>query len=131
MQYSGSTYYIQVSCANQDIEPDGEADYTNINWQAQVQFRITFPAAHNPAEDWSFQGIPATVGATPVTVSDITLYSGNTLVWGTPPGSGTAPSAPSGLKASAVTPAGATLSWTVSSAGSNPVAGYDVFTSPA
>jgi endoglucanase len=84
-QYAGSTYYIQVSCANQDIEPVGEDDYTGDNYQAQVQFRITFPAAHNPAEDWSFQGIPAASGATPVTVGDITLYSGNTLVWGSPP----------------------------------------------
>ena len=83
-QYSGSIYYVQVSCSNLNIEPAGEADYPGADYQAQVQFRLTFPAPHSPAEDWSFQGIPATVGATPVTVSDITLYSGNTLVWGTP-----------------------------------------------
>lgn len=129
VQYSGSIYYIQVSCANQNIEPDGEADYPNSNYQAQVQFRLTFPAAHNPAEDWSFQGIPATVGATPVTVSDMTLYSGNSLIWGTPPSASTAPAAPGGVKASAVTSTGATLSWTASTAGSNPIAGYDVYTS--
>ena len=129
VQYSGSTYYIQVSCSNLNIEPVGEADYPNADWQAQVQFRITFPAAHDPAEDWSFQGIPATVGATPVTVSDITLYSGNTLVWGTPPTAATPPGAPGALTASAVTSTGATISWTASAAGSNPVAGYDVYTS--
>jgi len=131
-QYSGSTYYIQVSCANLNIEPVGEADYTNDDFQAQVQFRITFPSAHNPAEDWSFQGIPATSNATPVTVSDITLYTGNTLVWGTPPPAAAAPSAPSApgsLTAGSVTSTGATLSWTASKAGSNPVAGYDVYTS--
>ena len=129
VQYSGSIYYIQVSCANQNIEPDGEADYTNVNYQAQVQFRITFPAAHNPAEDWSFQGIPATSGATPVTVSDMTLYSGNTLIWGSPPAAGTPPAAPAALAASGVTGTGATLSWTAPSAGSNAIAGYDVYTS--
>jgi endoglucanase len=129
VQYSGSTYYVQVSCANQNIEPVGEADFTNANWQAEVQFRITFPAAHNPAEDWSFQGIPATANATPATVSDITLYSGNTLVWGTPPASGAGPSAPGSLTASSVTPTGATLSWTASKPGANPVAAYDVYTS--
>jgi endoglucanase len=128
-QYSGSTYYVQVSCANLNIEPVGEDDYTNDDYQAQVQFRITFPAAHNPAEDWSFQGIPSTVGATPVTDSDITLYSGNTLVWGTPPTPSTAPSAPGSLTASGVTSTGATLSWTASTAGTNPIAGYDVYTS--
>jgi len=143
-QYAGSTYYVQVSCGNLNIEPAGEADYSGDDYQAQVQFRITFPAAHNPAEDWSFQGIPPATGATPVTVSDMTLYSGNTLVWGTPPPAASAPSAPSttsdpsatsapsapgALKASAVTPTTATLSWTASAAGSNPVAGYDVYTS--
>ena len=128
-QYSGSTYYIQVSCANLNIEPVGEDDYTNDDYQAQVQFRITFPSAHNPAEDWSFQGIPATVGATPVTVSDITLYSGNTLVWGTPPASSAAPSAPAALTASSVSSTGATLSWTAATAGTNAIAAYDVFTS--
>jgi endoglucanase len=129
VQYSGSTYYIQVSCANQNIEPDGEADYTNSNYQAQVQFRITFPAAHNPAEDWSFQGIPATVGATPATVSDITLYSGNSLIWGAPPTASTPPGPPGALTPSAVTTKGATLSWTASAAGTNPIIGYDVYTS--
>jgi endoglucanase len=131
-QYAGSTYYVQVSCGNLNIEPVGEADYPNDGYQAQVQFRVTFPAAHNPAEDWSFQGIPSATGATPVTVSDITLYSGNTLVWGTPPPSASAPSAPSApgsLTASSVTATGATLSWAASKPGSNPVAGYDVYTS--
>ncbi len=128
-QYSGSTYYIQVSCANLDIEPVGEADYANDDFQAQVQFRITFPSAHNPDEDWSFQGIPSTSGAPPATVSDITLYSGNTLVWGTAPAASTAPSAPGSLTAGQVTSTGATLSWTASKAGTNPIAGYDVYTS--
>jgi endoglucanase len=128
-QYAGSTYYVQVSCANQNIEPVGEADFTGANWQAEVQFRITFPAAHNPAEDWSFQGIPTTPNATPVTVSDITLYSGNTLVWGTPPATAAGPSAPGSLAAGSVTATGATLSWAASKPGANPVAGYDVYTS--
>jgi len=128
-QYAGSTYYVQVSCANLNIEPVGEADFTNADFQAQVQFRITFPAAHNPAEDWSFQGMPTSPNATPATVSDITLYSGNTLVWGTPPASAAGPSAPGSLTASSVTSTGATLSWTASKPGANPVAGYDVYTS--
>jgi endoglucanase len=122
-QYSGSVYYVQVSCANLNLEPVGEDDYTNDDYQAQVQFRITFPSAHNPAEDWSFQGIPSTVGATPVTVSDMTLYSGNTLIWGTPPVSASGPSAPGALTAGSVTSTGATLSWTASTAGARRVPG--------
>jgi endoglucanase len=128
-QYAGNIYYVQVSCANQNIEPAGEADYPNVNFEAQVQFRITFPAAHNPANDWSFQGLPSTVGATPVTVSDMTLYSGNTLVWGNPPSQSTPPSAPGSLAASGVTTTGAALSWGKSTAGTNAIAGYNVYTS--
>jgi endoglucanase len=126
-QLSGSTYYVTVDCSNLDIAPVGEADYPNADWQAQVQLRITFPQAHNPAEDWSFQGIPSTSGATPATVSDIPLYSGNTLVWGTAPNAATGPGAPAGLTASSVTSTGATLSWTASAAGAYPIAGYDVY----
>lgn len=129
VQYSGSVYYIAVSCANLDLEPDGEADYPAIDYQAQVQFRLTFPAAHNPAGDWSFQGLPTVTGAAPATVADITLYSGNTLIWGSAPSSAAGPGAPRSLTASAVTTTGATLSWTASAAGANPVAGYDVYTS--
>jgi endoglucanase len=128
-QFSGSTYYITVNCSNLNIEPVGEDDYTNDDWQAQVQVRITFPQAHNPAGDWSFQGIPSTSGATPVTVADIPLYSGNTLVWGTGPAAAAGPGAPAGLAASAVTGTGATLSWTASTAGTYPIAGYDVYSS--
>jgi endoglucanase len=128
-QFSGSTYYVTVNCSNLNIEPVGEADYTNDDWQAQVQVRITFPQSHNPAEDWSFQGIPSTVGATPVTVSDIPLYSGNTLVWGTSPSAATGPSTPGTLSAGSVTGTGATLSWTASTAGMYPIAGYDVYSS--
>lgn len=128
-QYSGSTYYITVSCANQNLEPDGEADYADIDYWAQVQFRITFPAAHNPAEDWSFQGIPTTVNATPVTVADIPLYSGNTLVWGSAPSTATPPATPGKLTAGSVTSTGATLSWTASAPGGNALAGYDVYSS--
>jgi endoglucanase len=127
-QYSGNVYYVTVSCANLDIAPDGEADYPGIDYQAQVQFRITFPAAHTYQNDWSFQGIPSATNATPVTVGGIALYQGNTLVWGAPPSTGAGPSAPA-LTASAVTSTSATLSWPAATAGSSPVSGYVVRTS--
>lgn len=127
-QYAGNIYYITVSCANLDIEPVGEADYTGDDFQAQVQFRITFPSAHAYQNDWSFQGIPATANGTPVTVGGIALYQGNTLVWGAPPSTGKGPGAPT-LTAGAVTSTGATLSWTPATAGSGAVTGYQVRTS--
>jgi endoglucanase len=126
-QFSGSTYYITVDCSNLNIEPVGEADYPNADWQAQVQVRITFPQAHNPAEDWSFQGVPSASGATPATVADIPLYSGDTLVWGTGPAAAAGPGTPGALTAGSVTGTGATLSWSASAAGGYPIAGYDVY----
>src|SRR5205807_9128019 len=60
----------------------------------------------------------------------IELYDGTTKVWGTAPGTQASqpPSAPTNLTAGGVTQNSATLSWTAAVAGSNPVAGYTVFT---
>jgi endoglucanase len=127
-QYSGSTYYVEVNCSNLNIAPAGEDDYTNVDYQAQAQFRITFPGAHNAAADWSYQGIAA-AGATPVTVADIALLAGNQLIWGQLPSTGAAPGAPANLTASVVTTTGATLSWAAPAAGANPVSYYQVSSS--
>ncbi|WP_225847157.1 glycoside hydrolase family 9 protein [Streptomyces sp. HPF1205] len=86
-QYSGSVYYVTVSCEGQDIAPAGQSAF-----HREVQFRLTFPGAHNPANDWSYQGVPTTPGATPVTVQNVVLYDGSTAVWGNAPdGSSTPP----------------------------------------
>jgi endoglucanase len=124
-QFSGSIYYVTVSCEGQDIAPAGQSAF-----HREVQFRLTFPGPHDPTKDWSYQGVATTSGATPVTVNDIVLYDGSTPVWGNAPGNATAPvppSAPGSPKVSAVTSTSATLSWTASTAGDNPIAGYDVF----
>ena len=85
-QYSGSVYYVTVDCTGQSIQPSGQSDF-----RREVQFRITFPAAHDYTRDWSFQGLPATAGATPVNAPDITLYAGSTQLWGTVPGATSSP----------------------------------------
>ncbi|MFL6112561.1 MAG: glycoside hydrolase family 9 protein, partial [Catenulispora sp.] len=124
-QASGSTYYITISCAGQDIAPAGQSAF-----HREVQFRLTFPAAHDYTKDWSFQGLAGlATNATPVNTNYIELYDGSTKVWGTGPGgtNATPPSAPGKPAASAVTATGATLTWSASTAGTNPVAGYDVF----
>ncbi|MEE4542256.1 glycoside hydrolase family 9 protein [Streptomyces sp. V4-01] len=83
-RYAGSVYYVTVSCEGQDIAPAGQSAY-----HREVQFRLTFPGAHDPAGDWSYQGVAATAGATPVTVDHVVLYDGTTQVWGVQPdGSG-------------------------------------------
>jgi len=125
-QFAGSTYYVTVDCTGQDIAPAGQSPF-----HREVQFRITFPAAHDFTKDWSYQDLTGLAnGATPVTTSHIELYDGGTKVWGTAPGAsqvGMPPSAPTNVTAGGVTQNSATLSWTAATAGSNPVAGYDVF----
>ncbi len=125
-QYSGSTYYLTVDCTGQDIAPAGQSQF-----HREVQFRITFPAAHDYTKDWSYQGLTGLAnGATPVNDTNIELYDGTTKVWGNAPGAsqtGTPPSAPANVTASGVTQNSATLSWTAATAGSSPVTGYDVY----
>jgi hypothetical protein len=79
-QYSGSTYYVSVSCAGQDIAPAGQSAF-----HREVQFRITFPAAHDYTKDYSYQGLPSAVNATPVNTANIVLFDGTTQVWGNQP----------------------------------------------
>ena len=78
-QYSGSIYYITVSCAGVDIFPGGQSNY-----QKQVQFRITSSGAWDPTNDWSYQGVAAQ-GTTSVEVYDMPLYDGSTQIFGTAP----------------------------------------------
>ncbi|NUP37456.1 MAG: endoglucanase [Streptomyces sp.] len=129
-QFSGNIYYVTVSCEGQDIAPAGQSAF-----HREVQFRLTFPGAHDPTKDWSYQGVSTTPGSTPVTVNDMVLYDGSTAVWGTapsgdgttPPPTTTPPGAPSGLTASAVTSSSLTLSWTAATPGTLPIAGYQVY----
>jgi endoglucanase len=123
-QLSGDQYYVTISCAGQNVGPIGQSESRREN-----QFRITFPSAHDYTKDWSFAGVSPTQ-STPATVTHITMYDSGNLVWGTPPGPGTPvtpPGAPGKPTASNVAAASATLTWTAATAGTNPVAGYDVF----
>ncbi|CAG6394355.1 glycoside hydrolase family 9 protein [Streptomyces cocklensis] len=128
-QFSGNVYYVTVSCEGQDIAPAGQSAF-----HREVQFRLTFPGPHNPAGDWSYQGVSTVPGSTPVTVNDMVLYDGSTAVWGTAPsGSGTTdppatpPGAPGTPTASAVTGTSVTLTWPAATPGSLPLARYQVY----
>jgi len=122
-QFSGSVYYVQVSCAGQRISPVGQSP-----WRREVQFRIMFPpgSTHNFTQDWSYQGI-STNPSTPTVMPRMTLFDGTTQVFGQPPGPLTPPSAPGQPTASNVTSNSVTLTWAASTPGSSPLAGYDVY----
>lgn len=128
-RFSGNVYYVTISCEGQDIAPAGQSAF-----HREVQFRLTFPGAHDPSGDWSYQGVSKVPGSTPVTVDDMVLYDGSTAVWGTAPsGSGTTdpqatpPGAPGTPTASAVTGTSVTLTWPAATPGSLPLAGYQVY----
>ncbi|WP_083661104.1 glycoside hydrolase family 9 protein [Actinophytocola xanthii] len=79
-QHAGSVYYVTIDCSGTGIAPAGQSEH-----RREVQFRITSSGSWDPTNDWSYQGVAQTPGATPVTVSNMTLYAGGTAVWGTEP----------------------------------------------
>ncbi|WP_308125636.1 glycoside hydrolase family 9 protein [Nonomuraea ceibae] len=121
----GSTYYAAIDCSGQDIAPAGQSQH-----RREVQFRIASAGTWDPANDWSYRGIPTTPGTTPARTSNITLYSGATKIWGNPPGpeeeDDTPPGAPGKPAVSAITGSTARLSWTAATDNVG-VSGYDVY----
>ena len=125
---SGKTYYVTVDCSGTSISPAGQSQH-----RREVQFRIASTGTWDPSNDWSYTGVATTPGATPVRVGNITVYSGTTKIWGTPPGDEpppqqdtVAPSRPGKPVVSAITGSGATLTWTASTDNVG-VSGYDVY----
>jgi endoglucanase len=84
-QFSGSIYFVTISCAGANIAPAGQSES-----RREVQFRISSSGAWDPSNDWSFQDVAKTPGSTPVTVNNMELFAGATKIWGNPP-SGTPP----------------------------------------
>lgn len=80
-QHSGNVYYVAVSCAGQEIAPQGQSE-----WRREVQFRITSSGTWDPTNDWSYRS-----ASTLAQNSNITLFDGSTLVWGNAPTGGTSP----------------------------------------
>jgi endoglucanase len=96
---SGSTYYVTISCAGQQVGPIGQSESRREN-----QFRITFPGPHDYTKDWSYQGVSPTQSS-PVTVTNIPMFDGAQLVWGSLPGGGTTTSpSPSGSPSRSASP---------------------------
>ncbi|MEZ4731055.1 MAG: glycoside hydrolase family 9 protein [Caldilineaceae bacterium] len=83
--FSGSTYYVQVSCVGTKVYPGGQSSY-----RKEVQFRLTSSGAWNTGNDWSFTELPPNPGAEPIKVTHLPLYDDGVLIWGILP-DGTAP----------------------------------------
>ncbi len=73
-QYDGDVYYVEISCAGENIAPAGQSP-----WRREIQFRITSSGTWDPSNDWSYQETMA--------VNDrITVHSGGQRIWGEEPG---------------------------------------------
>jgi endoglucanase len=127
-QFSGQIYYLTINCSGQNIAPAGQSES-----RREVQFRIASSGTWDPTNDWSYTDVAKTPGSTPVTVQNMTLYSGSTLIHGNAPGEEqppdddiTPPSTPAGLASSNVTSVGATVTWSPSTDDTG-VSAYDVY----
>jgi hypothetical protein len=79
-QWSGSIYYVTISCTGFNIYPGGQEES-----KREVQFRVASSGAWDPSNDWSYTGVGA-AGTTPVLVNNIVLYNNGVKIWGNEPG---------------------------------------------
>jgi len=79
-QWSGSIYYVTISCVGYNIYPGGQEEY-----RREIQFRITSSGGWDSTNDWSSTGLGA-AGTTPVLVNNIVLYNNGVKLWGNEPG---------------------------------------------
>ena len=121
-QQEGNIYFVEIDCAGVKLYPGGQSAH-----KKEVQFRIASSGAWDASNDWSYAGIETKPGGTPVKARHIVVYDDGTRVFGTEPnGDAEAPTAPSGLTATAKTATSITLGWTASTDNVG-VKAYDVY----
>ncbi|MCG5216972.1 glycoside hydrolase family 9 protein [Streptosporangium soli] len=124
---TGKIYYVSIDCSGTAIAPAGQSAH-----RREIQFRIASTGTWDPANDWSYRGVTTTPGGTPVTVRNMTLYSGTTKIWGDapsdepPPDDQSPPTKPGKPVVSDITGSTAKLAWTASTDDIG-VTGYDVY----
>ncbi len=86
IQYDGNIYYVKISYKDgTKIMPTGQSEH-----QGEVQFRVSIPDQNqvwDATNDYSFDGL---VQQDLTKTDKITMYDGDTLIWGTEP-DGTTP----------------------------------------
>lgn len=86
IQYKGNIYYVKLSFADGSVVmPTGQSEH-----RSEAQFRIsvpdTFKDSWDATNDWSFDGLGKDSSNMEKNVTDhITMYDGDTLIWGTEP----------------------------------------------
>ncbi|MGA6161869.1 glycoside hydrolase family 9 protein [Amycolatopsis magusensis] len=81
IQHAGDVYYVEIPCPAA-IAPAGQSAH-----RKEIQVRVTSAGAWDPANDWSYAGLPSGSGAQPVNTANIVLTDpAGTAVWGAAPG---------------------------------------------
>jgi endoglucanase len=100
-KYSGNIYYVKVTFKDgTSIWPGGQSEYAG-----EVQLRISAPSGTSfwdAANDYSAQGLGSTSSL--VKTKYITLYDGDTLIWGKEPNGTAVTPTPSSSPIATVTP---------------------------
>ncbi len=90
IQYKDNIYYVKLSFADGSVVmPTGQSEH-----RSECQFRISIPdniqGVWDPSNDYSFEGLEQGGEDAMVVTDKITMYDGDTLIWGTEP-DGTTP----------------------------------------
>ena len=90
IQYDGNIYYVKLSFADGSVVmPTGQSEH-----RSECQFRISIPdniqGVWDSSNDYSFQGLKSGGEDAMVDTPYITMYDGDTLIWGIEP-DGTTP----------------------------------------
>lgn len=85
IQYSGNIYYVKLSFADGSVVmPTGQSEH-----RSECQFRISIPdniqGVWDPTNDYSYQGLTQGGEDAMVETPYITMYDGDTLIWGVEP----------------------------------------------
>ena len=85
IQYSGNIYYVKLSFADGSVVmPTGQSEH-----RSECQFRISIPdniqGVWDPTNDYSFLGLSEGGEDGMVETPYITMYDGDTLIWGVEP----------------------------------------------
>ena len=85
IQYSGNIYYVKLSFADGSVVmPTGQSEH-----RSECQFRISIPdniqGVWDPTNDYSYAGLEQGGEDAMVATDHITMYDGDTLIWGVEP----------------------------------------------